>query len=238
MSICRWPKVGRRNALDEFRLLAVRAAVDVQPSVETAVFRAAQVVGLDDERVAVPVSDRVAVPPRLRLTLRRKLAAIEIDVTDAVVGLVLDQDQLRRLDDLARLRLLMELQESHRHAVGVRIVLRLVHFESLLPISAAQVCTAVRPGCCRRPRRTSRPEDLWDRTGRRRSAARADTPPRPPPNAAFVSPVRRRPRPACLRRRRCGSVRGRVRRAPAPLTLASAAPGRSGRPAVGAHPRA
>ena len=62
-------------------------------------------------------------------------------MADAVVRLVLDEDHLRRLDDQARLRLLMELEESHRHAVGVRIVLRLVHFESLLANLARQVET-------------------------------------------------------------------------------------------------
>jgi hypothetical protein len=36
------------------------------------------------------------------------------------------------LDDLAGLRLLVELQEAHRHAVGVGIVLGLVDIEALL----------------------------------------------------------------------------------------------------------
>src|SRR5207244_941065 len=36
---------------------------------------------------------------------------------------VLDQNHFGCLDDLARLRLLVELQEAHRHAIRVRIVL-------------------------------------------------------------------------------------------------------------------
>jgi hypothetical protein len=35
------------EALGEFRLLAVRAAVDVEPAVVRSVFRAAQVIGFD-----------------------------------------------------------------------------------------------------------------------------------------------------------------------------------------------
>ena len=105
-----------------FASLAVRAAVDVQPAVARAVFGAAQVVGLDDERVALPAADGVAVPERLRLALRRQFAAVEIDVAEAVVRLVLDQDQFGIWIDPSRLRLLMELQESHRHAHRVRVV--------------------------------------------------------------------------------------------------------------------
>src|SRR4030095_369239 len=109
------PERGAADALSEFRLPAVRAAIDVEPSVVgTVVFCAPQIVGFDDKRVAIPTADRVAVPPGLRLALRRKRPAIEIDVAYAVVGLVLDENQLLRLDDLARLRLLVELQESHR----------------------------------------------------------------------------------------------------------------------------
>src|SRR5581483_791547 len=67
--------VGRpAEPLGELRLAAVRAAVHVEPAVVRAVLRAAQVVRLDDERVALPVADRIAVPPRLRLALRRELA--------------------------------------------------------------------------------------------------------------------------------------------------------------------
>src|SRR6185436_2940211 len=121
------------NAFREFRLLAIRTAVDIQPTVERAVFRSAQVIGLDHKRVAFPVSDRVAIPPWLRIALFRKCAAIHIDVTYAVIRFVLDENELRRLNDLSRLRLLMELKETHREAIGVRIILRLVHIESLFP---------------------------------------------------------------------------------------------------------
>src|SRR4029453_14664329 len=71
-------------------------------------------------------------PPRLRFPLRRQLAAVRVDVTQPVVRFVFDQDQLRRLDDLARLRLLVKLKEPHRQAVGVRILLRF-EVQPLLP---------------------------------------------------------------------------------------------------------
>src|SRR6185503_21309737 len=83
------------EALGELRLLTVRAAVDVEPSIVRAIFGAAQVVGFNHERIAFPATNRVAIPPRLRLTLRRQLTAIEIDVADAVVRLVLNDDHLR-----------------------------------------------------------------------------------------------------------------------------------------------
>src|SRR5262249_13962802 len=49
---------GAPNSFGEFHLLAVRTAVDIQPTVEWTVFRSAQVVGLDHECVAFPVPDR------------------------------------------------------------------------------------------------------------------------------------------------------------------------------------
>jgi hypothetical protein len=63
------------EALDERRLSGVRALVHIEPPIELAVFRAAQVVGLDDEIVALPTADRVAVPPGLRVALRRQLSS-------------------------------------------------------------------------------------------------------------------------------------------------------------------
>src|SRR5262245_10061413 len=68
---------GAPNALSELRFPAIRAAIDVEPSVVGTLFGASQVVRFDNEGIAVPRPNRVAVPPRLRLALRRKLAAIE-----------------------------------------------------------------------------------------------------------------------------------------------------------------
>src|SRR5262249_36769644 len=82
------------DSFGEFRLLAVRTAVDIQPTVERAVFRPAQVVGFDHERVAFPVPDRVAVPPRLRIAWLRKRAAIHINVAYTVIRFVLDENEL------------------------------------------------------------------------------------------------------------------------------------------------
>ena len=128
------------DALGELGVAAVRAAVDVHPAVVGTIFRASKIVGLDDERVPVPSPDGIAIPPRLRLTLRRQRPAVQVDVADAVVRLVLDQDQLFHVVDPARLRLLVELQEAHRHAHRVGIVLGLVDVESLLPDLPGPVC--------------------------------------------------------------------------------------------------
>src|SRR5690606_28989666 len=91
------------EALDDLRFPRVRAAVHVEPAVERTVLRTAQVIRLDNEIVAFPVAHGVAVPPRLRLALRRQLTAVEIDVAQAVIGFVLDQYHLIRMDDAARL---------------------------------------------------------------------------------------------------------------------------------------
>src|SRR6185436_2112147 len=144
-------------------LLAVRAAVDVEPSVVRAVFGAAQIVRLDDQRVAFPVSDRVPVPPGLRLSLWRQFAAIHVDVAEPVVRLVLDEDHLRvrNVHDLPGLRLLMKLQESHRQTHGVRII-TILQFAALFldlgrPRSVRQAAFHVRTRFTeRRNRRSTR----------------------------------------------------------------------------------
>src|SRR5678815_1160687 len=48
------PELRPSNAFGELRFAAIRTAIDVQPSIPGTVFRTTQVVGLDDERVAVP----------------------------------------------------------------------------------------------------------------------------------------------------------------------------------------
>src|SRR5215831_378786 len=70
---------GPAEALREFGLLAVRTAADVEPAVARTVFGAAQVVRVDDERVAVPMADGVAVPLRLRVALFRQRAAVGVN---------------------------------------------------------------------------------------------------------------------------------------------------------------
>src|SRR5262245_53832069 len=68
------------KAFHKLRFTAVGTAVDVEPSIKRAFFRPSEIVRLDDERVAVPPANRVAVPPGLWLALRRKRAAIHIDM--------------------------------------------------------------------------------------------------------------------------------------------------------------
>jgi hypothetical protein len=54
------------EALGELHLLAVRAAAHVEPPVVRSIFSTAEIVRLDDQRVAFPAADRIAVPPRFR----------------------------------------------------------------------------------------------------------------------------------------------------------------------------
>ena len=67
---------GTAESLSEARLVAVWAAAHVEPAVVGTGFIAAQIVRLDDERIAFPSPDRVAVPPGLRFPLWRKFATI------------------------------------------------------------------------------------------------------------------------------------------------------------------
>src|SRR5215471_3600848 len=126
------PERGPAEALCELGLLAVRTAADVEPAVARTVFGAAQVVRLDDERVALPMADGIAVPLRLRVALFRQRAAVDVNLAEAVVGFVQHQKLCRRLDDLARLGLLVELRDTHGQAVRVWILLAVERHPLLL----------------------------------------------------------------------------------------------------------
>src|SRR5438552_8276786 len=104
-------------SLGHLRLVRERTSVDVEPPA------VAEVVGVDDERVAFPVTGGVAVPPGLDVAVFRKRTAVGEDLPDAGIALITNDDQIRRLDDLSRLRMDVELHQSHRQAVRVRVVL-------------------------------------------------------------------------------------------------------------------
>jgi hypothetical protein len=105
-----------------------------------AVFGAPQVIRFDDQHIALPMAHRVAVPPGLRLALRRKFPPIHIDMTKAVIRFVLDQQHLRirNVHNPAWLGLLVKLQKSHRQTAA------LAHLHGLRPWNRAE--PSDRPG--------------------------------------------------------------------------------------------
>src|SRR4051812_23000545 len=54
---------GPSKAFSEMRLLAVGTAANIEPAIVRTGLCSTQVVGFDNERIAFPVSDGVAVPP-------------------------------------------------------------------------------------------------------------------------------------------------------------------------------
>ena len=109
-SISRLPKFTRRNRSVIWQRVGIRTAPRIEPSIaRLPALHAAEVVRLDHERVALPSADRVTVPVRLRLTLRRQAPAVGVDRPKTVVRLVDDQGLVRQLDDLSRLRVEMVL---------------------------------------------------------------------------------------------------------------------------------
>src|SRR5439155_5077545 len=83
---------------------------------------AVEIVRLNHQRIAVPSSNVISVPVRHDLSRRRKRAAVQIDLSQAVIRLG-DVDELpRRLDDLERLRIDVVLKRPLRQAQAIRIV--------------------------------------------------------------------------------------------------------------------
>src|SRR4051812_5899721 len=95
-----------RETLGQLQLVGERAAVDVEPPA------VAEPARLDDQRVALPLADRIALPRRVRVLARQRTAVRE-DLPQPEVRLVNDQRDVGCLDDLPRLRMEVELQESH-----------------------------------------------------------------------------------------------------------------------------
>src|SRR5688572_4257865 len=94
--------------LDELALRRQRAAVYVEPTVVTKADR------FDDERVALPTTDGITVPPRLQLFVDRgQRPTVHVDLAQPLVAFVHDHDELGRLHDLAWLRMTMQLHEAH-----------------------------------------------------------------------------------------------------------------------------
>ena len=107
-------RVGARELLDRVELLGVRQPVAIHPESFVEAER------VDDERVAFPPADRVAVVARHEGARMR--TPVHVDRAQTVVGLVDDEDLLRRLDHLERLRVDMILERALRHAQAVWIV--------------------------------------------------------------------------------------------------------------------
>ena len=107
---------GAADSLGQLQPVAARRAPLVDPRL---ILEAAR---LHHQRVALPPARRIAVPPRLRIVGRQR-PAVEMDLALAVVGLVEDQDEVRRLDDLPRLRVEMELDRVEGQTVRVGVIL-------------------------------------------------------------------------------------------------------------------
>src|SRR6185312_4077379 len=114
--------------LDHLSGIRQRAAVDIEPHI------IAETRGLDHERVAIPMTNRVAIPPRLHVFGRQR-ASIRKDLANPGLRLIKDRRHGRRLNNLARLRMLMQLHKTERQAVSVRIILAVLGFALLQELS-------------------------------------------------------------------------------------------------------
>ena len=110
------------EAAEPFRQLALIAdgrALLVQPALVL------EAHSLHDERIAFPLTDGVAKPGRLGIVVGKRPAVGE-DLPLSVVGFVQDEHQTRRLNDLAGLRMSVELHRIDRQTAGVGMVLAVV----------------------------------------------------------------------------------------------------------------
>src|SRR5262249_37717722 len=90
------PEIRTSDLLRHLRDIAHRAAPRVNPQI------VAEAPGLDDERVAFPMPDRIAVPRGVHVLGERP--AVEKDLPVHRVHLVHEYEQLRRVDGLREMR--------------------------------------------------------------------------------------------------------------------------------------
>ena len=123
--------------------------------------------GLYYQVVSIPVADGVATPPRLRIAAPQTSPLCEY-LAEPIIGFVDDPELLGGLNDFPRLRMQVELHQSHGQAVRIGIVL-VVLSSSLgeqfrgprLPRpTILEVCADVEE---RRQRRTIRCRRRWRR---------------------------------------------------------------------------
>src|SRR6187200_1529957 len=91
--------------------------------------------GFDDERVTVPLANRVSIPPGLRIVVRQRTSIGEY-LTHAGAGFVQNHEEARRLNELSRRPLRVELDDTHGEAVRLRIVLTVAGLSLLQKRSA------------------------------------------------------------------------------------------------------
>jgi hypothetical protein len=87
-----------------------------------------EALGLHHQRVALPTTHGIAVPPGLDIAVRQP-PAVQEDFASAVVGFVEHHHEAGRLDDLPRLRVQVQLDRVQRQTVCVGVVL------AVLPVS-------------------------------------------------------------------------------------------------------
>src|SRR5262249_37322449 len=113
------PEVWPSESLGYFRRIGQRIADNIQPTLVDETTR------LNHKRISVPSSDRVSIPPGFGVWTRQA-PSVHKNLTKSVICLIHHDDQLRSLDDLARLRMIVELHDAHRQAMRVGIVLAVV----------------------------------------------------------------------------------------------------------------
>src|ERR1700730_10586481 len=131
IELCRkWPRV-RLGIVDGLLELEIAVLHPVEPLddlpatgewaaayIEPAVVHEAG--GLDDQRAPFPATDRVAVPPWLRVCGER--STVEKHFAHRRARSFVDQHHLgRRLDELSRARMRVHLRHAHRQTIGVGI---------------------------------------------------------------------------------------------------------------------
>src|SRR5665213_137619 len=141
-----------REAFGQLRLICKGRTIYVKPPA------VAEVVGFDDERVAVPVAGGVAVPERVDVAVFRQRPAVGEDFADAFVALVENDNLVGRLNHLPRLRMNVELHQAHRQAVRVGIVSRVRCLPLLVEVARPRLEreAVLEPGADFRERRLRR----------------------------------------------------------------------------------
>src|ERR1700733_12277025 len=119
------PETNASEPLRHFSRVGQWAALDIQPYV------VAEAGGLYHQRIAIPMANRVTIPPRIRIVVWQRTTVHE-DLPHPALGFVQDHNQSREHDNLPGLWMHVQLRQAQRQTVRVGIVLVVVVL-ALLP---------------------------------------------------------------------------------------------------------
>src|SRR5262245_55023687 len=125
-------EIGPSKTFDRFSGIGQRVPVDIQPA------GIAEVRGLHNKRVTLPLANRVTIPPGIGV-FGGQGPTVGEDLAKTTVSFVNDVDHSRSLDDFSWLTVSMKLHVAHRQTMRIGVVFAVVGHALLHKVSCPRL---------------------------------------------------------------------------------------------------